>query len=148
MVKNYYGHKRATVLSLLDRTDCIVTCHEQGREFGKITIGWILLLYANVLRSMYKDLLNITPKREKTPYNVSSRWLEMLSEFFRDGIPIIMTAEFMVSDQALSNWFQYPTHADNMLSSEIDVLRKLCFISRTRSEVFDDRTWLRKNASG
>jgi hypothetical protein len=51
-----------------------------------------------VLRSKYEDLLNITPKREKTLYNVSSKWLEILSEFFRDSIPIIMTAELMVSD--------------------------------------------------
>jgi hypothetical protein len=61
--------------------------------------SWVKFYYANVLRSKYKDLSNITPKREKTLYNVSSkRRLEILSEIFRDSILIIITAELMVSD--------------------------------------------------
>jgi hypothetical protein len=73
---------------------------------------------------MHKDLLNITCKRGKTPYNVPRRWLEILSEFFRDRIPIITTAESMVSDQALSNWFQYSAHGDNIRMRFVNVLEE------------------------
>lgn len=100
-------------------------CHlSQARERIWKDNSWVEFYYANVLRSIYEDLLNITPKWEKTPYNVSSRWLEILSEFFRNGIPIIMTAELMISTQALSNWFQYPAHADNIRMRFVNVLEE------------------------
>jgi hypothetical protein len=41
-----------------------------------------------------------------------------------ESIPIIMTAELMVSDQALSNWFQYPAHANNIRMRFVNVLEE------------------------
>ncbi|KAF8846868.1 hypothetical protein BDZ45DRAFT_755527 [Acephala macrosclerotiorum] len=38
-----------------------------------------------------------------------------------------MTAEVMVSDQALSNWFQYPAHADNIRMRFVNVLEELVY---------------------
>jgi hypothetical protein len=35
-----------------------------------------------------------------------------------------MTTELMVSDQARSNWFQYPVHADNILTLFVNVLEE------------------------
>jgi hypothetical protein len=41
-----------------------------------------------------------------------------------ESIPIIMTAELMVSDQTLSNWFQYPAHANNIRMRFVNVLEE------------------------
>jgi hypothetical protein len=35
-----------------------------------------------------------------------------------------MTAELMVSNQALSNWLQYPAHADNIRVRFVNVLEE------------------------
>jgi hypothetical protein len=95
----------------------------KGENWERQQLGFEFY-YANVLRSIFQDLLNIAFKREKTVYNMSSKWLEILPERFRDSIPIIMTAKLMVSDQALSNWFQYPAHADNIRMRFVNVLEE------------------------
>jgi hypothetical protein len=35
-----------------------------------------------------------------------------------------MTTELMVSDQALSSWFQYPVHGDNIRMRFVNVLEE------------------------
>jgi hypothetical protein len=63
--------------------------HEQRMESGSWKDNNWVEFYLRV-RLPCKDSSNITPK---TTYKVSSRWLEIPFEFFRDSIPIIITAE-------------------------------------------------------